>query len=237
MHINFIREARRSEDVPLKKFWKELQPDHGRRKRPIFSSHKKKQLDERFSAIRERVKSFSSINEDFCGKHIRFVTSSSEDEDSDDCTYGDKNDVGSNFEFSSQIKSSDRVSSCPYPSATEEMKRLGLKGEVNQQLYLVGGSSRQDECIQSSKKKRKTENSGCSRSAPTKLHKRDKVKRGALSIENDDEAQDDKLDEADIISLSNDSMRMFITTWKEACKDYTVGEVSGALIVKLDMNF
>lgn len=231
MHINFIREARRSQDVTLKKFLKELQPDHKRRKRPIYSSEKKKLLDERFSAICERVKFFSSINEDFGAKHIRFVSSSSEDEDSDDCTYECNNDLSNNVQLSSEIKRSDRVSSCPYPSVTEEMKRLGLKGEINHQLTPVENSSRQDEYIGSSKKKRKIENSGCTSSATAKLLRRNKAKRRALPIENSDQNQDDELNEA-VISLSNQSMRMFITTWKEACKNHTMSEVSGAIITR-----
>lgn len=229
MHINFIREARKSQDVTLKKFLKELQPDHKRRKRPIFSSEKKRQLDERFSAICERVKSFSSINEDFGAKHIRFVSSSSEDEDSDDCTYECSNDISSNVQLPSQIKGSDRVSSCPYPSVTEELKRLGLKGEINHQLTSAGNSSGQDDYIGSSKKKRKIENSGCTSSAPAKFLRRNKAKRRALPIEIGDQTQDDELNEADI-SFSNESMRMFITTWKEACKNNTMSEVSGAII-------
>lgn len=229
MHINFIREARKSQDVTLKKFLKELQPHHKRRKRPIFSSEKKRQLDERFSAICERVKSFSSINEDFGAKHIRFVSSSSEDEDSDDCTYECSNDISSNVQLPSQIKGSDRVSSCPYPSVTEELKRLGLKGEINHQLTSAGNSSGQDDYIGSSKKKRKIENSGCTSSAPAKFLRRNKAKRRALPIESGDQTQDDELNEADI-SFSNESMRMFITTWKEACKNNTMSEVSGAII-------
>ncbi|KAJ0093916.1 hypothetical protein Patl1_26033 [Pistacia atlantica] len=223
MHINFIREARRSEDVILKKYWEGSQPDHKRRKRRIFSSHRKKQLDERFSAICERVKSFSSVHEDF-GKHIRFVSSGSEDEDSDDCSNEGNNDVGCHFMPSSRVNSSDQVGSCPYPSATEEIARLGLKGEMNHRIFAVGSSSRQDENIGSLSKKRKFGNQIGPMSAPAKLLKKKKVKQGALPVENDDDTKDVKVDEAEI-SLSEDCMRMFITTWKEACRDYSVTEV------------
>ncbi|TXG72616.1 hypothetical protein EZV62_001195 [Acer yangbiense] len=225
MHIKFIREARRSEDISLKKFWKGLQPDHNHRKRPIFSSYRKKKLDERFSVISERVKSFSSIHEDFGGKHIRFISSSSED---NDCTDDDNNDVdhvGSQFKFPLQINSTDRMSSCPYPSATEELTRLGLKDEINTQLSPAVGSSRKYGNSGPSTKKRKFEKLSYAYSAPAKLHKKDKMKENTLKVEIDDDGQDVNLDEPGIL-LSDKSMRMFITTWKEACKDHTADEVT-----------
>ncbi|KAL5848549.1 hypothetical protein ACOSQ4_006562 [Xanthoceras sorbifolium] len=238
MHIKFIREARISEDVSLRNFWKRLQPDHKSWKRlqpdhkswkrPIYSSYRKKKLDERFSVISERVKSFSSVHEDFCGKHIRFVSSSSGDDDSNDCTDEDNNDVGSHLRFPSQTNSSDRMSSCPYPSATEELTRLGLKDEINGQLSPAGDSSRQDGNSGSSTKKRKFEKLSRGYSAPAKLHKKDKVKKSTLQGETD-HAQNVKLYKPDI-SLSHDSMRLFITTWKEACKDHTAEEVFERMI-------
>ncbi|XP_047264039.1 uncharacterized protein LOC107865622 [Capsicum annuum] len=87
------------------------------------------ELDQNFISISERITSFSSANGKFCGKHIRFISSDSEDASSD----GDQDKTGN-------IKSSERPSTCPYPSASEEMARLGLETEVNSSLHTASGS-------------------------------------------------------------------------------------------------
>lgn len=227
MHISCVREARRLEDVTLKNCLKssKQRSENKRKKRPLFSIAKK-QLDERFSSISERVKSFSSVHEDFGVKHLRFLSSSSEGEDSDDCKDEDKKTEGklSNYsDRSSPATKSDRVSSCPYPSAIEEMTRLGLKDETDTDLS-GGGSSNCNEIV-TRKKKRKSKDALRSISMPKKLLRRDKIDKDALSGENGSgERDDDSLNEHDL-SLAYSSMRMFITTWKETCREQNVAQV------------
>ncbi|KAK9266389.1 hypothetical protein L1049_027291 [Liquidambar formosana] len=225
MHITFIREARRLENATLKKFVGALKQksDKRSRKRPLLSTQKK-QLDERFSDLSQRIKSFSSVQVDFGGKHIRFVSSSSEDDDSDDHKSVDENLARSHCKSLQSVESCDRVSSCPYPSAIEEMTRLGLKGETDAHYSPAGSSFRHNESNRPARKKRKSENLNCTVSAPTKVTKRDEVKPD-FSVDDDNGTEElSNLNEADI-SLSDTSMRMFITTWKEACRDQNVAEV------------
>ncbi|XP_010023676.2 LOW QUALITY PROTEIN: protein NO VEIN [Eucalyptus grandis] len=227
MHISCVREARKSEDVTLKSCSKSLKQrsENKRKKRPLFSIEKK-QLDERFSSISQRVKSFSSVHEDFGVNHIRFLSSSSEDEDSDDCKDEDKKNEGklsSYSDRSSRATKSDRVSSCPYPSAVEEMTRLGLKAETDTDLS-GGGSSNCDEIV-TRKKKRKSKDALRSISNPNKLLRRDKIDKDALSGDNRSGEMDDaSLNENDL-SLAYSSMTMFITTWKETCREQNVAQV------------
>ncbi|KAF5736629.1 hypothetical protein HS088_TW14G00776 [Tripterygium wilfordii] len=228
MHISFIREARKSENATLKKFQEADPPkfNNKSRRRPLFNSIKK-QLDERFDAISQRVESFSSSGKNFCGKHIQFLSSSSEDEDSEDSSNGKKNDdySGRRLKFSSQnSKTSHRVSSCPYPSAIEEMNRLGLKGEMGACPNATGTSMNHDS-VESSSKKRKLGKESCSMSAPAKFFKRDVVKDDLHPIEVGNEAGEvTELNEADCL-LSGESIGMFIRTWKDACREYPVIEV------------
>lgn len=226
MHISAIREARNLEISTLKKSEKAFQPNSDKkdRKFPLLSAEKK-ELDKRFNTISQRVESFSPIHKDFCGKHIRFDPSSSEDEGRDDylSEENDENNdhvTGSQVNFSSQsVKSSDRVSSCPYPSVIEERRRLGLS-----QLSPASGSQKHNDSSGSVKKKRKSENINSAISMPHKLRKRDKV-QDALPMENGRETNEvSNLHENDL-SIDNNDLRMFITTWKEACLEYTVDEV------------
>ncbi|CAK9136537.1 unnamed protein product [Ilex paraguariensis] len=226
MHIALIKQARQSGNTVLQKCLEGLKtkPGKNRRKRPLFSSQKK-QLDDHFSNVSERIKSFSSENEDFCGKHIKFISSSSDDDD-DSAHYENEDgtkDVQSDCKpLSQNINSSDQVSGCPYPSAAEEIMRLGLKSEMNGNSSSVSGSLKNTESNGPSKRKRKSENISCTISAPHKLPKRDKVESD-LSVDGKKMGRSN-LNEADYI-LSNDSMRMFITTWKEACLENNVAEI------------
>ncbi|EXC16976.1 hypothetical protein L484_021633 [Morus notabilis] len=203
----------------------------------------KKELDERFDAISKRVGSFNNEKTVFRGKHIRFASSSSEDERSNDCTYEDDSDyvTDDHGKFSSQsVKCSDRVSSCPYPSATEEMKRLGLKGEMKLHLSPASDSQKHHKNIGSAKKKGRNEELSSTNSAPAKLKKMDKVRLDVLPLENENGAQENNnTNEDDFCSinedkflLTNESLRMFITIWKERCRGVSVGQV---LSIKLGM--
>ncbi|KAL8162904.1 hypothetical protein V2J09_014393 [Rumex salicifolius] len=199
-HIKFVREALRQDNAVKKAFF-DKEKDSGKKakKRPLFSLEKKL-IDERYDAISQRVASFSSAHKDFLGKHIRFNSSSSgEDDDHDD--YGSDNDEdGSQRENdcnkqqeslpSSQDTRNHIVSSCPYPSAAEEMTRLGLRRESNSSSPATHMSKENDEPV---KKKRKVVKPIC----------RGKQKR--------------KISE-------------FITTWKEACRQHTASEVFNKML-------
>lgn len=229
MHITFIREARKSEHETLKKCHGSLKQISDKKisEQPIRSSQKKK-LDERFSDISQRVKSFASTHNDFGNKHIRFVSSCSEEDGSDDHEHeGSEEDIGgcNNGKFSSpNAKTCDRVSRCPYPSAIEEMTRLGLKGETAVNPSTSGNSVR-SENPGPFKRKRKSSNLSCTISEYLKLPKRNKLEPGSPSICNDNEKKEpNNLPEAEFF-LPHDSMRMFISTWKEECREHTIGEV------------
>lgn len=224
MHISVIRKARRSEDDILRKYL--TKSDEKRRKRPLFSLQKQ-QLDERFSVISQRVESFSSIHKDFCGKHVRFASSSSEDEDSDDNTYENKkngHNSSSDLKLSLQRnKSSDRSSSCPYPSATEEMARLGLKGEVSGHATPIGGQKHSMGNGTSKRKRKSRDQSHTILGTPT-LGKKIKVEASIVDKDSFDNSDEGSCDEAEY-KITNNSLRMFITTWKDGCRDVTVAEV------------
>lgn len=226
MHITAIREARKSEESTIEKCMKtlRLKSDHFR-KRPISSSQKK-QLDERFSSIAQRVESFSSIKKSFCGKHIRFMSSGSEDEGTDYSTDNDQNNnviMGSWSNSSSQFgKSSERVSSCPYPSATEEMARLAVKGDMRGDS--LANSNLKNGSIEPPRKKRKSENITSIKPSPSKLLKKGKIEVDVTPIKNGNTTKvSNDMDED--LSISNDSLQMFVTTWKEACWKHNVVEV------------
>jgi hypothetical protein len=248
MHISAIRNARNLENGTLQKSIERLkrESDKKYRKRPLFSSQMK-QLDERFSSISQRIKSFSPVKKDFCGKHVRFASSSSDDENSDDCTSEDEridSATGNHFNLPSQnVKSSDRVSNCPYPSEIEEMTRLGLKGEMQGHPSPANASPSYNLRSESSKKRRKSENLISTMSAPSGSSKKKRksenlactmsassesckmVELDALPVDNSNEtgvAND--MNGADF-TFANDSLRMFITTWKEACQEHTAPEV------------
>ncbi|GAB4844079.1 hypothetical protein Ancab_014043 [Ancistrocladus abbreviatus] len=230
MHITFIREAQTSEDSMLQKHLEKLKNNSGKKskKRPLFSSEKR-QLDERFSAITQRVMSFSSVHKDFSGTHIRFVSSSSDDDDADidddDNGEGEGNDSRHRAgQLSSLVMNgSDRVSSCPYPSAAEEMKRLGLRGDTGGSPSSSNGlkhnSGRQGE-----RKRRKVENQNHICSSAEKLSSREKREVKFLLDQSNDEVMGQCYDETNL-SLTMDSIRLFIATWKEACQVHTAAEV------------
>ncbi|CAL0306413.1 unnamed protein product [Lupinus luteus] len=242
-HISAIREARKTEESTLEKCVKTSKLKNMKFKKHSISSSQKKQLRERFSAIAQRVESFSSVEKSYCGKHIRFVSSSSEDEDNGYSTDDDQDNIimENRPDSSSQIgKSSKRVSSCPYPSAVEEMARLKLMGdprcpnpsaiEEMAELRLMGDQQRDPLANSNSKKrfngparkKRKSENV-ISKSAPSKLRKRDEIVSGTpIGSGNTTELTSNTNED---FSIANDSLQMFAATWKEACWEHKVAEV------------
>ncbi|KAL4591072.1 hypothetical protein LXL04_004020 [Taraxacum kok-saghyz] len=192
MHIAIIRQAKPMENATVKRY---LESSAKKSKnRPLFTSQKK-QMEESFGSISQRIKAFSSGN----GKHIRFLYSSEDDEvdvESDDNEDENETCLTSQSKNSSQSKkSADRVSTCPYPSASEEKTRLGIHGEKEEIP---------NEGVKSSNKKRKSDELNCTDSRTYKIRKRD----------GDNKVSDEHI--AD--TLKDDSMMAFITLWKEACK-------------------
>ncbi|KAI3459682.1 hypothetical protein Pfo_016345 [Paulownia fortunei] len=223
IYINHIKQARQSEDRVLEKCYEKMRMRSVKRsqKRPLFSAQKK-EMDDHFTAISQRMKSFSSANTQFCGKHIRFVSSSSDDDDDSEANeYEDNQDeknTESNCSLSLPNGRSDRVSSCPYPSATEEMTRLGLKSEVESGFCTPDGGVRCNADIELPQKKRRYENKSSSTSLPRKLRKRDK-------FDEDLKHKDSGNQGIGVLSLSTESLNMFVTTWKEACRGNNADEV------------
>ncbi|KAK9061523.1 hypothetical protein SSX86_018705 [Deinandra increscens subsp. villosa] len=208
LHISIIRKAMQMENATIKKYLPASVKNTI--KRPLFTSQKK-QLDENFSAISERIKSFSSEH----GKHIHFLSSSSEDDDDDiDHDDEDKTCLNSQSKNSSQdMKNSDRVSNCPYPSATEEKTRLGIVPEIE--------STTCNEGVNISNKKRKSDAIDCKSSDRCKLPKRDGSRKGSVGIKINKKFSF----KPKHLALNHDSMMAFITLWKEVCKRKNVSEV------------
>ncbi|PON33820.1 Histidine kinase-like ATPase, C-terminal domain containing protein [Parasponia andersonii] len=234
LNVSFIVKAMTLETAEQRKFQKLVKRNGSQRKeRPLFSSQKT-DLDERFNAISQRVESFSTVHKDFCGKHTRFFSSSSEDEFNDDCVHEDDSDYATDthINLSSQpVKSSDRPSTCPYPSATEEMARLGLICESKDHMSTASGSQKHHKSSGSVKKKRKSEELNKTNSTPRKVRKIDKlgldvlVDDGKGPKEGSDINEDDSSATEDDFSVTDDSMRMFIAIWKDRCRGVNVGQV------------
>lgn len=223
-HIAAIRKAVQSENITMMKHVDGLKEKFGIkvRKRPIFPSQKKK-LDDRFNNISERVKTFSGSSTKFCGKHIRFTSSSDEDDSSSTDSEGSQCQSGSinhSNLISQNLRSSDRVSSCPYPSVAEELVRLGLKHEVDNN---VGKSCSKSYGVgeEPLKRKRKAANAKGS-SVPRKLPKRDEDKRNLYTGNMKRESYTEDANGSEILG---ESTRKFVVTWKAACCHNSVDEV------------
>ncbi|MCL7027725.1 hypothetical protein MKW94_028800 [Papaver nudicaule] len=248
LHITSIQDSKRAEELTLKNYVQALEQKSNLQKStagavsakaPCIYSQKK-ELDKRFSSIAQRIKSFSPIQADLDGKHIRFLSSDSEVEsDENDAAneVGDKDDkpVAGNHGISSQDRHSSgkRATTCPYPSASEEMTRLGLKTELDEPSP-ASGTSRCTTNKKSTGKKRKTRfsNSG-SNPVSSKFSKRSKVNlegvEGKLFHENDANTElidiSGSEDETCDLILNDKKMDTFITTWKDACRMHSVTEV------------
>ncbi|KAM7258760.1 hypothetical protein ACFE04_014501 [Oxalis oulophora] len=191
MHISFISEAKRMYEEPLKKYLKRSTKDL---KRPLFSTRKQ------------------AAHPDFCGKYIRYASSSSQGEESEPESPTQNFNSGSN-----------RVSSCPYPSLKEEISRLGLDDQNDGQTSSASGG--QNVKSGSLKKKRNRQSLSNSDTVPTKTLKKEKIEQYVPSVEKD---SDKKVGNCNLnenkVTLSDNSIRAFITTWKEACMQQSVAE-------------
>ncbi|CAN6486909.1 unnamed protein product [Victoria cruziana] len=252
LYIALIKEARKTEIAAYEKFLQTLKHDFDARsqnvdkgKPPSKYIHSQKQkLDKRFNAMSDRIMSFSSINKDFKPKHIRFVSSSSDDSD-DDVENGDDSDENK-YSCGVDVKSSGTKSSCPYPSAEEERSRLGLNAGIN-------GSN--DESLQNRKisgKKRKSDggfNHSSSKKKLVEMGKTDavlseskmstdkivKVPGGKVrqkKVEDCNNLMGCKApDEWDSSNLTDKSLQKFITTWKESCREQSTLEVLNSMLL------
>lgn len=195
-------------------------------------------LDDRFNEISQRMKSLSSMEKIFCGKHVRFSSSSSDNDSSGDDKEDneDRNDnftdsednqqlknVKSDANFTSlELKNSERVSRCPYPSASEEMARLGLKPDLECSI----GDDTEDETNSMNNmvltRKRKSSRRRSNILLPRKLPKRENDKS---NFHTRNEKQKCGSKDSSDSSLVNDCTRMFITTWKDTCQNNSADEV------------
>ncbi|KAI5349822.1 hypothetical protein L3X38_002711 [Prunus dulcis] len=239
VHVSYILEAKKLERAALRKSKKELRAWRSRKKPPIFSTLKKRP-DKHFCAISQQAELFSVVHKDFCVKQDRFVPSSSKHGGNRDYSHeeDDKNNddaIGSQVNFSSQsAKISERASSCINLSAIEE--RCWLEST---HISPVSGSQKHNEGNGSVKKKRKYGNLSSPISVPIKLRKSDKVDRDVLPTKNG--CGTEEFSDVHIIDLSitDTLLRMFVTTWKEACQEQPVAkkvELVGLSIISSGLN-
>lgn len=219
LYANLLKQAKQSEDGVLEKCYEKMRTISSKRskKRPLFSAQKK-EMDEKFISISQRIKSLTSnnINTQFCGKHTRFISSSSEDDGSESSEYeDDQKNAGNSMPL--PIGRSEHVSSCPYPSATEEIRRLGLKSEFGS-VCTPDGSVQRNIDNELSRKKRRYENMSSSTPLPRKLSKKDKFTADLKHKGTGDDGIGGQ-------SLSIESLKMFVATWKDACRGNNADEV------------
>lgn len=155
---------------------------------------------------------------------MRLVSSSSEMNDSEDNEYDEYQDEKAkrgSCSFSLPNVTSDPGSSCPYPSAAEEMTRLGLKNEEECRSCTPSGDVKYSGDIEHSQRKRKREkreNMSSSTSLSPKLPKLDNLDTYQKHMGSGNQGISDH-------SLANESLRIFITTWKETCQGNNADEV------------
>ncbi|URD78455.1 hypothetical protein MUK42_02484 [Musa troglodytarum] len=231
LHISYIREAKKAEKAAISKCFDENKhsaPQNRKRdsSQPPNMRLQKQVLEKRFGLLSKRIQTFSSQWDDFSGKHIRFESSDSDDVD-DDVNDDDDDDDNNDDSFkkdkgfmcqnqSSCDRDTDkRVSSCPYPSTTEEMVRLGLRPETTKKSTPDSDKSTKSRGKKLCDKKRKLEEKGGNSSR--KLLKKDSIKSKGLG----------RLHESCLASVD---IEKFITTWKEACREHSITEVLDMMV-------
>ncbi|XP_055813894.1 protein NO VEIN-like isoform X2 [Solanum dulcamara] len=224
LHIGFIKQARRFEISPVNKYLRTVKKESSKKIRKTLLPVQKQQFDEHFSTMCKLIKSFSSAEAELCGKH-NGVISGSEYENSDDDQ--DESAAHSQSKFPvGNSKSSDRTTTCPYPSASEEIMRLGLKTEVEVSPHTASGSDKKSKDIGESNRKRKHDGVQSSLALPkrymiqSKLFTRRKKKEKKV-----DKMWNQDSDVSNDFSHGDDSIKMFVNTWKEACRTNNVDEV------------
>ncbi|XP_020577355.1 uncharacterized protein LOC110022648 [Phalaenopsis equestris] len=218
-YINHIREANKAEETLLRKKLYRSGPGDGNNEivgkmcgsklRHIAAKKKKSGLH--FDYISNRVKAFSSTWKDSSNEHVYFLSSSSDDDD-DDSKVDNVVDVEDDEEGKTTKDCGQLVSSCPYPSNSEEMARLGLKPVESYKTPPGIGHVNNKENMKLFEKKRKHENNN-SASSSCKFLKTVKV------VDLEDEGRMCGL------TLSNGEVEKFVATWKVACQKHSLAEV------------
>lgn len=189
MYVSFIQDAKRQEGETMEILLTEL--------------HQKQRKDKPLT-VSEHNDLAALHHKDSCGKHTTFNSSSSDDDDSDD------------YEVK-YFNSSDHVSTCPYPSVAEEVKKLGRsKKKRKAETKKRKAETRSHEKSDLSKQLRRS---------PSKLRRRH-VKQEIPKVADDsDTKQGFSVSEADF-TLSEGALRLFISTWKDTCKELSMSMVS-----------
>uniref|UniRef100_A0A804M5T2 Protein NO VEIN C-terminal domain-containing protein n=1 Tax=Zea mays TaxID=4577 RepID=A0A804M5T2_MAIZE len=211
LHISLLRQAKQTE-VSAAKLRANMSgsgnssQEKDLLKNASFHTHKKA-LDKRFISLTNRIKELPGIN-----KHIHF---DSTDDETNSCTGSEdgKSDGNENENECSILDKKDgdkRVNSCPYPSKTEELERLGLKSEINKRQSLENSKPRDSGKKGKVSEKRKYEEIGspsCSFKQPKKQQKLQKHEASPKCF------------------LSIGKLENFVTTWKETCREHPVQQV------------
>ncbi|CAH8386642.1 unnamed protein product [Eruca vesicaria subsp. sativa] len=197
MYVSFIQDAKRQEGETMETLLTGLhQKDH------ILSS--KKQRQDKSITVSEHNDLAAVHQKDFSGKLTKFNSSSSDDDDSGD------------YEVK-YINNSDHVSSCPYPSVAEEMKKVGRSKKKRK----ADTKKRKAE----TRSHEKSDSSKQLRSSPSKL------RRGEIPkvADDSDTKQVFSVNEADF-TLSEGALRLFISTWKDTCKELSMSMFVGKIL-------
>ncbi|KAF0912690.1 hypothetical protein E2562_018941 [Oryza meyeriana var. granulata] len=218
LHISFLRQARRTEVSAVKIQGSTNGSGDNSHEKDLVKNRKihlsKQALDKRFSAITSRIKKLPGIN-----KHIRF-DSTDDETDGNSSSEGNAVDNSESKNGCAAIddKGTDkRVSSCPYPSKTEEMERLGLKSEMSKKPPLDSSKVKVSGKKGYTREKRKYEENG----SPSSSCKRPKKKQ---------KVQMQKQELLPNCFLKIGKLEKFITTWKEACREHPVQQVLQLLV-------
>ncbi|OMO71017.1 Leucine-rich repeat, typical subtype [Corchorus capsularis] len=210
MHVNFIMKAK------------------GERNSKVNEGQKELKLKERYINMKQQVESFISVHKDFCGKHTKFDSSSSEEEDGNDSANEEaknENHESNNSKLGSQISnSSDRVNSCPYPSATEELTRLGLTDGTDKPSSVTGKRKRTRAGRKRWERKRRSLTRALFSGSLTPVSDRpSKLSRGDGLMKH--VPTDNGANLVRDVTLPDNAIKTFVTTWKEACREHDVAEI------------
>ncbi|XP_074337868.1 protein NO VEIN-LIKE isoform X2 [Apium graveolens] len=195
-----------------------------RRKRSVSSP----QIDEHVG-----VSSLTSIHKDIHGKHIRFTSSGSEN--MSNTLNNDKDDKDGTApqnpcSYPSPIARFDR-SSCPYPSLDEEIKRLRSKGKVGPSPSPATSTLLHNGHNRPLKRKRISEGSS-TRNPAHQFLKRDEDEARGLNNNKQQTLSAEKKKQINEVDVARDidSLRKFISIWKEACMENNVTQVLDMMI-------
>lgn len=259
-HIGSIRAARRAEQLVLDNYAQSAKDSSNERapKRAKHSSKtseilsQKEALDKRFNEMSARMEKFSSIHDGFKGKHIRFDSCGSEEENGVDenCEVSDVDEHRAEIQnMSRKIKIADhRVNSCPYPSQAEEILRLGIKARTSSATAPANDTHVGSRTTLSRKLKRrsKSQASNASRKSADLLPNLNGAVTGdtiggsenlsapnykkhySLIVEQDGRisaTEDDLQFFNNVFSISTSSLEQFINRWRPACKKQSIFEV------------